>query len=557
MAVVLIFMVAPSPARGQISPGRLSRPHARLDGSGRCLDCHSSGRGVDAGRCLACHQELAGRITAGRGLHARSDHRACERCHIEHQGASFELIWWGEAGMAAFDHRLAGHPLEGAHAALACRSCHRAEKIAGRARLEAQGIDPARTFLGLARACAACHQDPHRGQFESRDCTSCHGQQSWKPAAGFDHAGTAFPLTGRHRGLDCARCHATATVAGGPAVRWRGVATGCKSCHQDPHANRFGPRCESCHGTESWQRIDTGSFDHSRTRYPLLGKHRVVACEDCHAAGKPRQMAGFERCATCHADPHGGQLTSRADGGECGACHSEKGFRPSTFDLADHRATTYPLEGAHAKVACGACHTPQSPAALQAAGVALRFAGTPPATLQRFRFTSTRCPDCHRDPHAGETAKVEDETGCLSCHALASWREVRFDHARTGFLLEGAHRAPPCRDCHPAGETATGATELRFAGAARECAGCHQDPHAGQFTLTASPKQCTACHGLETWRAVGFLHDRDSSFRLEGAHRAVACQGCHPVETRDGRRVVRYRPLAATCADCHAPGAPP
>ena len=34
-------------------------------------------------------------------------------------------------------------------------------------------------------------------------------EQAWKPAPGFDHAKTAWPLTGRHAAVGCERCHAT------------------------------------------------------------------------------------------------------------------------------------------------------------------------------------------------------------------------------------------------------------------------------------------------------------------------------------------------------------
>jgi hypothetical protein len=64
-------------------------------------------------------------------------------------------------------------------------------------------------------------------------------------------------------------------------------------------------------------------------------------------------------------------------------------------------------------------------------------------------------------------------------------------------------------------------------------------------------KHCEQCHGVDSWRLLAFDHDRDSSYRLEGAHRTVACGGCHAPATIGGRVVTRFRPLATACAACH------
>ena len=48
--------------------------------------------------------------------------------------------------------------------------------------------DLARTYLGLSAACTTCHQDQHRGEFQS-SCEKCHTTGGWRPAdaGGFDH----------------------------------------------------------------------------------------------------------------------------------------------------------------------------------------------------------------------------------------------------------------------------------------------------------------------------------------------------------------------------------
>lgn len=106
----------------------------------------------------------------------RRKYQRCETCHIEHHGREFEIVWWGEGGESAFDHSETGHRLAGAHRDLACRDCHRSSKIAEPERLSAAGEDLDVTFLGLTASCAACHDDPHRGQFGERGCADCHGR---------------------------------------------------------------------------------------------------------------------------------------------------------------------------------------------------------------------------------------------------------------------------------------------------------------------------------------------------------------------------------------------
>jgi hypothetical protein len=62
----LALLVLGTAARGQISPGPLSRAHAKLEGSSRCLDCHDAKEGVATRKCLVCHEPLAKRIAAER-----------------------------------------------------------------------------------------------------------------------------------------------------------------------------------------------------------------------------------------------------------------------------------------------------------------------------------------------------------------------------------------------------------------------------------------------------------------------------------------------------------
>lgn len=598
-------LLPPQAAHGQISPGELSRAHAKFDGSDGCLNCHSATRGVDRDLCIACHAPLQQRIATSKGLHARPDHGECERCHIEHQGRNFELVYWGKAGQKAFDHALAGYNLQGAHAPLECRACHRQESITEPAPLLAKGIALDRTFLGLETRCASCHKDAHRGQFGSADCATCHGMTKFRPAEHFDHDKSKFPLTLAHSKVACARCHPPSQTGAAPGssgqtaspaatdalppAAYRGVPTTCDGCHKDAHQGRFGTKCESCHSADDWKRIQRANFDHARTRYPLTGKHQATDCLACHLPGKPRQLAGFERCTSCHADAHAGQLARRQSGGECGECHTTAGFRPSTFTIAQHEATSYPLLGSHRTATCATCHRTLPPAELERAGIALvRVAPQPratvPAPVTQFLFPQSDCADCHRDPHAGDTQKLPGKEGCLGCHALTDWRAIRFDHGVTKFPVAGLHLEVACLGCHrtpaasgpspsrsaaafasppaaggrtkptaaaavlPPPSTRAWATprEVRLAGAPLLCSGCHADPHLAQVG-----SGCEKCHSDTNWAPSRFDHNRDSTYRLEGAHRAVACIACHFRERQGAQEILRLKPLGSACADCH------
>jgi hypothetical protein len=520
-----------APAVAQISPGPLSRAHAKLEGSTRCLDCHDPKEGVSAGKCLACHEPLAKRIAAGKGLHARAEYRDCRTCHVEHQGKEFALVYWGKPGQAAFDHSLTGHKLAGRHAKLACAECHKTS-----------------SFLGAVAECGSCHRDEHRGQFAGRACTACHREDAWKPAPGFDHSRTAFALTGRHASVTCERCHAGRRPdpkAAGVTYRVFKVSGqhDCAGCHQDVHKGRLGSACTTCHNTGGWRstRI-AASFDHDRTGYPLAGRHRALACDACHKPGRPMRLQ-HERCGNCHEDAHAGQLAKRADAGRCESCHTVQEFRPARYGPEEHARTAFPLRGAHLAVACDECHR-SSPGAASPAGLRLVRASVNGASRVALALPGRQCVDCHADPHRGEAGRVSAKAGCETCHRVESWREVGFDHAQTRYPLIGRHQGVACARCHVG---AASVKAIGFGGAATECSACHRDPHDGQFTA-AGQTACERCHATDSLRASRFLHARDSRYALDGAHALVPCAACHKP---DNRGVVRYKPLPVACAGCH------
>jgi hypothetical protein len=538
-ALVLMSTVS----KAQLSPGELHRSHAFLEGLENCQKCHDPDRSKMPERCLDCHQALRSRIARGEGLHGRPGHEKCQKCHVEHQGRNYDLIYW-EGGQDKFDHALTGYVLEGAHATVACRSCHQPGHIIDRDVLVALKVDLARTFLGLGQKCLDCHGDEHRGQLAAT-CRDCHTMAGWKPAPGFNHDKTHFRLTGAHVTTPCAKCHVTVvdhrTETDPDYLKFAGVHHElCTDCHKDIHVGRFGTDCAKCHNASEWKATDRAHFDHNRTRYPLTGMHMKVACEKCHRPGEPVRGGKFAACMDCHADYHKGQFVSRQSHGACEECHAVDGFTPGRFTMAQHDKTDYPLRGAHVAIPCNSCH---------------QRSGSGKSVTIRFTFKSTRCLECHQDPHKPHLKKLIADGGCESCHTDDAWDKVHFDHDKTDYPLVGRHRDLLCRACHHQAD----GPKVAFQTLAKTCAECHQDIHRGQFLLAVAAKgqkstttNCERCHTPKSWVAERFNHDTDSSYKLEGGHRRVPCNGCHKPTTTDTGPYVIYKPLDKACKSCHA-----
>ena len=447
-------------AKTQVSPGDLHKSHAFLEGLENCNKCHDPQRENMAENCLACHTPIKQQLLKSRGLHAQKEFAKCELCHVEHQGRDFDLVYFKD-GMKSFDHSLTGFKLQGKHALLECRSCHKVENLLNTKELKSQNVGIERTYLGLRQDCLSCHFDEHRGQF-SKDCSSCHTFEGWKPAPGFDHSRTAYPLTGQHQKVECAQCHRQMTDQTGakdkiyltfPPVKHNQ----CSDCHSDYHKGKLGPNCSECHSTTGWGNVKMTDFDHNRTQFPLLGMHAKLECKTCHGERTTRSMK-FAECRDCHKDFHKGEFASRQSKGACEDCHSVEGFMPSLFTLINHDSTKFPLAGAHRAIACIECHVNSS-------GKRKEY---------QFSFEALRCLECHKDPHRGQVNKFLKSGGCESCHNSQSWTAMNFNHDKTRFPLEGAHLGVPCGKCHQL--KISGQDHfMRFRPVETKCASCHSD----------------------------------------------------------------------------------
>jgi Class III cytochrome C family len=513
--------------------------HAEVE----CAKCHNSNRVVSAERasirirnlnrtflgapteCLSCHRDE----------HQRRFGKNCEQCHTP---ADWHKV-------SNFTHVRTKFPLTGSHTQVACEGCH-----------TPTGPQQKLKLTGLKfNTCNSCHQDPHQGTFPAT-CQTCHNTNEWKAVsntglrAKFDHAKTSFPLAGQHASVACARCH-----AGGNFKRAANLQK-CSDCHRDPHNGQFAQRgdhgeCSSCHTVGGWKQFKFAVVDHNNTGYPLEGEHVKVACAKCHTpAGKSTVFKiKFGACMDCHRDAHLGQFKNTAGGDHCETCHTVKGFRPSTFSLAKHRNSKFPLSGPHLAVTCAECHKKTITADLQ--------------EVAMFRFEDQTCSGCHQDPHGTQFQARMQKTGadgkplgCLACHSLSSWKDLtKFDHSSTSFTLVGSHRAVTCGDCHKGPNFEVKLMHADFRAAPKDCEGCHSDPHGGQFNDVGKPALCSSCHNSNKWKPVEFDHTTRTRYPLQGEHVNVRCGQCH-TSTRlvEGVAVVIYKPTPTQCAACHKSG---
>lgn len=487
-------------------------------------------------------------MKAHESMHGRVANRSkgdtdCARCHTEHYGENFRIFKW-DTSKDEFDHKQTGYVLLGKHAQLKCEECHNPKHISVADRKVIMVHDLTRTFEGLHPACLTCHEDHHKGQL-SAECQTCHDYNHWKPVKTFDHSMAHFPLTGKHGSVECAKCHKP-TQADAKVIQYKGIDfQSCSGCHQDPHHGAFAARCETCHNTESWKRVQmSGStFDHTKTKFPLQGKHDGLACEKCHKDSNFKNPIEHEKCMDCHMDQHKGQFVSRADHGECGSCHAVAAWKPATFTEANHQMTKYPLTGKHQGVACAKCHIP--------AGLDTNY-----------HPASQACLDCHKDAHAAQFVGAPHFNRCEDCHKVEGFHPSTFtlkQHQNSTFALKGAHAAIACQDCHRKEEAPVGA-DRKYHFASLACEGCHQDPHNGEFpaVLSAGLKQgqsvCEGCHEVRSWRELKPFDHATTTFVLLGRHSVLNCVDCHRPVTADSKtkfRQIAFKPAPEKCVGCH------
>ncbi len=254
---------------------------------------------------------------------------------------------------------------------------------------------------------------------------------------------------------------------------------------------------------------------HDRTNFPLTGKHRTLACADCHVnkvfEGTPKA------CEVCHWERRQDDRYRLRLGMDCAECHTPLTWKKVDPGKWNHETETgFKLEGAHQFVDCEQCH------------------GT-----QGFKAQPTDCFSCHAKDYQSTREPNHVQAGfptdCQNCHNTRSFSGAKTSH--TGFPLTGRHATAACTDCHQNGV---------YAGTPTACSSCHINDYNG--TTNPNHQQagfsldCTTCHGTSftSWSGATFVH---TAWPLAGRHATAACTDCH----KNGV----YAGTSTACASCH------
>ncbi len=424
------------------------------------------------------------------------------------------------------DH--SGYLLEGAHADLACESCHTDGK-----------------YKGTARECTDCHKTPTSGVYAKHfagECVGCHTLEDWTPYK-FNHVAiveceschmkdrpvahydppdrsikylaavrlqplkvmpTPTAMNGEEAYTDtCTRCHSDTTD-------WNVVQfdhfgfTSCATCHQekDAPADHYTGQCSNCHNTAAWA---DAWFNHT----------------------------GFTKCATCHTAE---TPAAHYPGYACATCHTPTQWKPATFthkgteNCVDCHAVDTPI--AHYAGQCSTCHTT--------------------ADWQTITFDHARagdCLQCHQAPSG------HWQNGCTNCHNTTNWHEVNFSHNGLDNCLschsKSDHYGGQCSDCH--NTSGWGNASFNHNGLTN-CLSCHSksDHYGGQ---------CSNCHNTSNWWDVRFDHGGLTTCAachaddVQTAHYPGSCETCH---STSGWADVSYdHKTVRPCLDCHSDVLPP
>jgi len=333
--------------------------HQKVD----CSKCHKEEErdgqksrkftGIAFSNCTDCHKDI----------HENKFGRDCKKCHSEE---SFK----NAAVSGAFNHNKTDYPLEGKHASVNCKSCHK-QSLTARLKFD---------------HCTDCHSDYHKGQLkksgQTSDCKDCHSVSGFAES-NFSierHNQGGFPLEGPHAATPCVSCHKK-----DKEWNFKDLKKSCVDCHENIHKNYIDEKffhnqnCGGCHEVSVWSKVN---FDHNTTDFKLTGKHTVTSCKKCHfkeeSSGIVKQQFSnlTGRCLDCHTDPHNKQFAS-IELASCTRCHNFDRWKPVQFN---HDNTRFRLDGSHKDVACSKCHKEVSDGSVR---------------YIQYKFEDIRCSSCH------------------------------------------------------------------------------------------------------------------------------------------------------------------
>lgn len=482
------------------SRGEVAAPHAPVTDS--CTSCHNPHSSANSklltepvpATCLGCHDgtelDTKHKVTVSRGN--------CARCHDPH-GSEFSKALVTDKQHAPF--------AEGS-----CQSCHR-RGLKTRA-TNGQAPDTSKT-------CFACHGEAAtkgkvtHGAVRKGQCSGCH-----EP-----HLSTQ-PKLARESGRKlCAGCHAPIEAKLALASAHEPAKDDCTSCHAahaSENANQLADAapalCLNCHD----------AADSALSKKHLGAKLDTLACTSCHDPHGSQQAPlllstslhspfADRSCDSCH-DGAASKLNENGSRTLCFACHS---------DMEEQIAKVKVPHAAMDAVECTECHSPHASSQrrlvrLPSGGECLAChedKGAGANEVLHGAITAIGCESCHA-PHGGEREKLlRDDVDqlCLSCHDKGRWITSEDGKSVTlaGKFDLSAAEASSIRTLkmigsepeHPiTGHRALGTpTEKELAGTKTKfrgtlsCLTCH-DPHKGRSrqlfrdAKASAMEVCLACH---------------------------------------------------------------
>jgi hypothetical protein len=199
-------------------------------------------------------------------------------------------------------------------------------------------------------------------------------------------------------------------VAPGPLIPAHAeMARDCFACHV-PFKGVSADRCTACHkvadiGVRTTQRVSIGASGRGIPFHQSLAQPDCMACHSDHSGPQLVKTARTsfahdllrpalrDRCASCHRAPP--TAVHAQAGSNCAQCHTQKAWKPASFDHVRFFALTGPHE-----TSCTTCH------------VGGNFS----------RYTCYSChehqPDQIRARHAEEGIRNIDN--CARCHRSSS-----------------------------------------------------------------------------------------------------------------------------------------
>jgi hypothetical protein len=279
------------------------------------------------------------------------------------------------------------------------------------------------------------------------------------------------------------------------------------------------------------------NFDHLTTGFELIGQHRDLPCESCHANAIFRGTPA--NCSSCHGVGTAVRATAKPANhilstDTCEACHTPVAFNPAVnFDHTQVRGSCSTCHnGVQAQgkgpthivtdLECDACHT------------TLTWAG---ATFTHEGVTNG-CASCHNNvsaqgPTANHIPLGTPTTACESCHSptdFTSWVGGKINHlAVTALACESCHETAAFLGMHPSTNTAAGDSRPNTTLDPRhplsgDCGQCHDTTTFANSALrpanhipTNAP--CSQCHTTP---------GNYAAYSVTGVHQGVSgCLTCH------------------------------